>query len=248
MRVRNWNKHYENAKSRTIREISWFSMPNKMDNEGYVSLVSHPDGAAHLGAWTAILQIASRNTPRGSLLRRDGTPHTPESLALISRLPASVFTEALPRLFSMGWLESDAAVSAQYPRDARPVSSQYPSDTLAVSARYPSGGSVREGKEQKERTEGEDGLAKWETFKATYPAHRLDEEAACRAFLSREDEAEAILSGLQAALASEDWTKESGKFVPTASKFIFDGKYKDALRLKPAAPPQPAVKRYTPPK
>lgn len=211
-------------------------MPNRMDNEGYVSLVSHPNGAAHLGAWTAILQIASRSHPRGLLLRKDGTPHTPDSLALISRLPSDVFAEALPRLFSIGWLEADTAVSAQYPPTDTTVPVQYPPGTRLVSQKE-----QKEGKEQKGIT------GQWGEFKSLYPAHRLDEEPACRAFLSRDDEAAAILTGLRLAVTSEDWSRDGGKFVPLASKFIFDGRYKDAARLKQSKDAGPQYKPWKPP-
>jgi hypothetical protein len=35
-----------------------------MDGDGYTELVDHDDGAAHLGAWCAIVQIASKCDPR----------------------------------------------------------------------------------------------------------------------------------------------------------------------------------------
>ena len=44
---------------------------------------------------------------RGTLVR-DGRivlPHTPHSLARISRLPASIFEEVIPRLLQIGWIE-----------------------------------------------------------------------------------------------------------------------------------------------
>ncbi len=77
-------------------------------------------------------------------------------------------------------------------------------------------------------------MDRWAEFKELYPAHRLDEEPACRAFLSRDDEADAILAGLRLAAASKEWAESDGKYVPLASKFIFDGKYKDLARFTPA--------------
>ncbi len=76
-------------------------------------------------------------------------------------------------------------------------------------------------------------LAIWETFKRLYPAHRLDEERACQAMLSREDEAPQILAGLRAAVTSPDWTKDNGQYVPRASGFISDGRYKDFRTVAP---------------
>lgn len=77
-------------------------------------------------------------------------------------------------------------------------------------------------------------MQQWGEFRSLYPPHRLDEEPACRAFLSRDGEADAILDGLRLAVASNEWAKSEGKYVPRASKWIFDGGFKDAAKLTPA--------------
>jgi hypothetical protein len=105
LQVRDWDQHYENNRTREMKHTAWVPVPNKQDNEGYVQLVSHEDGAAHLGAWLALLQIASRCDPRGTLLRKDGRPHTAASLGLISRLPVAVFDAVIPRLIEIRWIE-----------------------------------------------------------------------------------------------------------------------------------------------
>jgi hypothetical protein len=129
-RIRDWASHFENNRTRDLKRMDWVPMPNRMDGDGYTELVDHPNGAAHLGAWLAIVEIASRCEVRGTLLRdgrtllresrtflrdgrtllRDGAeraerPHNPQSLARISHLPAELFEEALPRLVDIGWLE-----------------------------------------------------------------------------------------------------------------------------------------------
>jgi hypothetical protein len=107
-RVRDWDKHFENNRTRILANLSWVPMPNKMDGDGYTQLVDHKSGAAHLGAWLAIVEVASKCHPRGTLVREDGTPHTPDSLARVTRLPARVFDEVLPRLASreLGWMDA----------------------------------------------------------------------------------------------------------------------------------------------
>ena len=87
----------------------------------------------------------------------------------------------------------------------------------------------------------------WSTFSKLYPVHRLDERKARQAFESREAEADAILAGLSLAVTSTDWTKEGGRFVPKASNFIQDGKFKDAPRWRqPGEEPSP-YRRYVSP-
>jgi hypothetical protein len=124
LRVRDWDALYENNRTRGYKKLNWVPVPNKQDGDGYTELVSVPNGAAHLGAWLAILQVASRCDPRGVLQREGHRPHDAASLARMTRLPVEVFEEAIPRLLgSIGWLEivhgsdvirQDAAESGQF--------------------------------------------------------------------------------------------------------------------------------------
>lgn len=107
LRVRDWDAIYENNRSRGYKRLNWVPIPNRMDGDGYTELVDHPGGAAHLGVWVAMVQVASRCEPRGVLMRDGGRPHDAASLARVTRLPAGIFDEAIPRLLgSIGWLES----------------------------------------------------------------------------------------------------------------------------------------------
>lgn len=104
-RIKGWAVHFENSRTRELKEMSWVPFPTKLDGDGYTELVSHANGAAHLGAWTVIIEIGAKCHPRGDLIRDGGRPHDAASLSRISRLPADTFTEVLPRLVEIGWLE-----------------------------------------------------------------------------------------------------------------------------------------------
>lgn len=103
-RVAKWADRYENNRTRELKRLDWVPVPNDMSNLGYLELVDHPNGAAHLGAWLAILEIASRQPKRGEIPQ--GSAGTTQSLARISRLPVALFEEVIPRLASMDWIES----------------------------------------------------------------------------------------------------------------------------------------------
>jgi hypothetical protein len=131
-RIPNWDDNFEVNRTRELKRLDWVPLPNKLDDDGYTELVDHPNGAAHLGAWMALLAIASKCKPRrGVLLRENGTPHDAHSLARISRLPASVFEEVIPRLISIGWLE------------AVPFTAGEETDTSQESAAKSQGGAAR---------------------------------------------------------------------------------------------------------
>lgn len=102
-RIREWSKLFENNRTRELKKLDWVPVPNRMDGDKYSELVDHPNGAAHFGAWIAILEIASRCDPRGTLPQEGAG--CPASLGRMSRLPAGIFQEVLPRLVKMGWIE-----------------------------------------------------------------------------------------------------------------------------------------------
>ena len=106
MRVRDWDRLYENNRSRGLKRTDWFPAPNDLSSDSYVDLVGHEQGAAHFGVWNAILMAASRaKLRRGLLVKEDGRPHTAESLARVTRIPESLVGDALVRLLKIGLLE-----------------------------------------------------------------------------------------------------------------------------------------------
>ena len=133
LRVRDWDSLYENNRTRGMLEMRWVPVPNKLDGDGYTELVCHPNGPAHLGCWLTILQVASKCHPRGTLVRDSGPPHTAASLSRLTRIPAGLFDEVIPRLLAINWLEAagqDGATIAQAPAviPQEPAGSTHPSD------------------------------------------------------------------------------------------------------------------------
>jgi hypothetical protein len=105
LRVRDWDRLYENNRSRDLGRTDWFPAPNNLSADSYVDLVSHVDGAAHFGVWNALLMVASRAKPRGALVRDDGRTHDAESLARVTRLPQQLIKAGIERLLEIGLLE-----------------------------------------------------------------------------------------------------------------------------------------------
>ena len=118
-RIKDWDEHFETHKTRILKRLDWVPVPNKMDGDGYTELVDHPDGAAHLGVWLALLLIASKADPRGTLVRSGGQAHDTASLARMTRLQSAVIAPALRRLIDIGWVIDneikDMALSGENP-------------------------------------------------------------------------------------------------------------------------------------
>lgn len=108
-RIRKFSEYYETAESRKLQRLSWLALPTKQEGDGFTELMgAHENGCAHFGAWTAMLQLAAKCSPRGTLLRNLGgrlVAHDLMSISRITRVPVEVLREAMPRLLSMGWME-----------------------------------------------------------------------------------------------------------------------------------------------
>lgn len=99
IQVRGWEEHFENARTLRIKGgLPRVMVPTNQSKDGYVALVSHRNGAAHLGVWLACLQVAANCRPRGELRRDSGEPHTAASLSLLTRIPEKVIAEGIERL------------------------------------------------------------------------------------------------------------------------------------------------------
>lgn len=123
-RIRNFSDEFETNESRKLKRLPWIALPTKQEGDGYTELMSgHENGCAHFGAWTAMLQLAAKCSPRGVLIRDLGgrrIPHDAASISRITRVPVDVLTEVLPRLVDIGWMEEveQSSVTEEIPESA----------------------------------------------------------------------------------------------------------------------------------
>lgn len=108
--IRDWDRHFENNRTRELAAgLKWVPMPTGHDGAGYTELLDHPNGAAHFGAWCALVQVAAKCSPRGVLARSaaepPGRPLDATDLARMTRIPRQVIEEAIPRLAGIGWID-----------------------------------------------------------------------------------------------------------------------------------------------
>lgn len=92
--IRDWDRHFENNRSRSVENLRWVCVPNRHDGEGYSLLMEQDDAAELFAAWVLILQVASKCRERGRLVRDDGTPLTAKSLASKTRSDKAWFVKA----------------------------------------------------------------------------------------------------------------------------------------------------------
>lgn len=85
--------------------MQWVPFSNSHDGDGFTQLISEKNGTALFGAWVLIVQVASKCTPRGTLLRSNGDPHDFDSLARMTRGDKKVFQTSIKVLIKIGWIE-----------------------------------------------------------------------------------------------------------------------------------------------
>jgi hypothetical protein len=123
-RIKNWNLHYENNRTRELKNTFWVPIPNKLDNDGYTLIMDQKNGACIFGAWIACVEVASRCEPRGTLLRDPDTPHDSASLSRITRVPVALINTMLKLCIEKcNWIEYiDLESNEVIPHDAAEIS------------------------------------------------------------------------------------------------------------------------------
>lgn len=117
-RIKGWNRHYENNRSRELRRPEWFPCSNSFEGRGYMELCDNPAGTSHYGAWCMLLAVASRMPTRGLLVTDSGHALSIKDIARMTRGCEAVFMEAIPRLLAIGWVEEVEHVTTEQDGDS----------------------------------------------------------------------------------------------------------------------------------
>ena len=94
-KIRNWESIYENNRTREMKLMQWLPLPIKLSGSGYSYMMTQKDGPAIFGCFVAMLELAGRCEPRGTLLRGAGIPHSPRTIAAVIRHPEKLVERTL---------------------------------------------------------------------------------------------------------------------------------------------------------
>lgn len=105
--IANWDRHYENNRTRELKRLDFVLVPNKQDGDGYRTLMASPRGLEMFAVWILLLELASKCSPRGVLVRDNGQPHTAATLSRMLCLPEEIVQLSLDQLASdeIGWMQ-----------------------------------------------------------------------------------------------------------------------------------------------
>lgn len=222
--ISDWQDHFENNRTRQLQFMTWVPIPNRMDGDGYTELLDHPNGAAHFGAWVALVEVASKCHPRGTLVREGDRPYDIASLSRVTRIRGEVFDEAIPRLISIGWLTSQVVASST----DTTITQASAGETQSSAPLEERNGTERNGKRERAASAaavsqpGE--LPGFDSWWKQWPAHeRKTGKSECRRKWERkglETIAEQVIAALGRCKASRDWTKDDGAFIPMPMSWL----------------------------
>lgn len=129
----NWDKLYENNKSRDVETLSYHLQPNKLVGEGLGLTLSQPDGLELLGTLSLLKAVASLSERkwRGWLVR-SGSPLDAARIAALLRVSQQKIQRALDwfSTLPMDWLP----LTEWPPNDQKPAAGH-----LAGTSRAPNG-------------------------------------------------------------------------------------------------------------
>jgi hypothetical protein len=96
--IPNWERDFENSKSRQVQHATFFCVPNHFDGKRIRRLQKLDDAAELYGAFIAICAIASKCWYRGVLLDRFDGPLNAEDLSDRTGFSSACFARALTEL------------------------------------------------------------------------------------------------------------------------------------------------------
>jgi hypothetical protein len=100
IRIRDWDKHFEQDRSRQWKHIRWVPIPNKQGS-GYRTIMAQKNGLEIFACWIALVELGSTCQPRGDLYKYD--LNTISLLTLISQKTLETAIKFLSQC--LDWIE-----------------------------------------------------------------------------------------------------------------------------------------------
>jgi hypothetical protein len=132
-RVKEWDRHFENSRSREVEHCRHVCLPNRQDGLGLTAVLKESDGLAIFGFFILLVErLSQQRQPRGGWMAGDGVPNgrpwTTSDMSFLWRRPEEEVKRALEVLTSpeVGWIEAV---------DTKTIPSAVPVDTSCRSER-----------------------------------------------------------------------------------------------------------------
>lgn len=251
--VKDWDRNYENNKSREREDCSFVCVPNSHSGLGISRVLDEKDGATIYGIFNLIIGACSRQRkPREGWLTQDGhptgTPWAVADLSLMFRRPEKEIRRALDVLCSPGvaWIgRVELSEDGQILGGARVVPAKCPPSALEGK---------KEEKEEKEENSPPPFYSEariilhWLNEKSG--SHFREVDANLRAIAARLKSTDGDIDGIKLMIdrqcakwkgdpKTEEWLRPSTLFGPEKFETYYGARNKGL----PTAPGQPALSR-----
>jgi len=95
LKIKDWDKVFENSESRKLKKLSWVLLPNKWDGLSFSRLKKHKNFVCVFAGWILMLEIASKMPHRGLLITTNGVALTPDDMSDMTGCNADIFSKAV---------------------------------------------------------------------------------------------------------------------------------------------------------
>ena len=224
-RVKHWEDHFENNRTRQIECCTHVWVPNKQHGLGFTFILSQPDGACILGIWYLIIEACSlQKLPRQGFLTDTGTSVGRQwnvtTMTLRWRRTPDEIQRALAVLSSedVDWLE---VVEVGVSRASVGRQSAAPSLPLIQEQKLQTGTDTVTG--------GGPTPDEFELFWNAYPKRKSKQPtmlAWAQNNPSRPSTPE-LLAIIEKQKTWEDWKKDNGRFIPYPENYLLQARWTD---------------------
>lgn len=108
--IKDWDEYFENSRSRSMKKTLWTPIPNRFDGDRITELICE-GGDAVYAAWVAVILVAGRCHPRGTLITPSEKPHTPQSLSRRTGISEKAFKKMLQIAVNVGLIDADKTMT-----------------------------------------------------------------------------------------------------------------------------------------
>jgi len=216
-RIKNWDKHYENNRTRDLKEMHWVPIPISFDSDGYTLIMEKKNGPAIYGAWVALVLLAGRCEMRGTLMRKGKICHDAVSISRMTRCQISVIKEMLEVCHhECGWIEVDHyGPETAIPQEGATIPQvdaaiPHPTD-YGMEWNGMEGNTIAPSLPPTQDA--------FEIFWKAYPKKKSKGDAK-KAWKQMKPNLDEVLSALAWQVAQSDWIKQGGQFIPYPASYL----------------------------
>lgn len=236
-----------------MADVKWIKIVTDIfDDEKILLIENMPDGDSIIVIWFKLLCLAGKQNNSGVFTLNDKIPYTDEMLATIFRRNINTVRLALSTFEQFGmveivnsvitipnWGKHQSTDMLQDRRDyMRSYMSEYRGKQKKLTGKLNSKANVNLQEEEidieKDNTSSQ---SNFDLFWTAYPK-KVGKEAARKAFAKVKVSVDVLVSAIELQKRCEQWTKDSGQYIPNPATWLNQGRWDDEPFALPAEQPQ----------